>query len=114
MTQTHDPILQSIGTFCRRLIQFCALTMVVAVALWTFLVTQVFYRSYAEVWSFAVYAFDPNTNPTTATIFWGCATVALQFVVILFLLAALWWRRKGSVHRRGSTLVDTRAMRDPK
>jgi len=90
MTPTPDPILSAIATFCRRLLLFCRQTVLIAVALWTWLVTQVFHRTVAEAWTLTVRAFEPKTDPTTAAIFWGCATVALLFVVILFLLAALW------------------------
>lgn len=108
---SHDPILNAVSVFFRRLSLFVWHVVLLAAALWSWLILGWFDRPYTELWGYTKAAFAPSADPTPLPVlFWMCAVIAFLAVAVVFLLAALWWKRKGSIHHRGAKFVDARAL----
>lgn len=107
---SHDPVLNAISVFFRRLSLFVWHVVLLTAALWSGLILWWFDRPYTELWPYTKAAFVPSERPELAAYFFLCAGNAFLAVAVVSLLIALWWKRKGSIHHRGAKFVDARAL----
>lgn len=107
---SHDPVLNAISVFFRRLGLFVWHVVLLTAALWSALILWWFDRSYTELWGYTKMVLAPSEHPELTGYFFLCASNAFLAVAVVFLLVALWWKRKGSIHHRGAKFVDARAL----
>ena len=106
---TRDPILNALKLRFERLVLFIILSALILLALWAWVLLGYFDLNLASIWRFTKDAFLTNEqNRVAALILRGCGIVGVLTSSVMFLFAALWWKRSGDVHRRGTQLIDAR------
>ena len=106
---SHDPILNAIQIRFERAILFIVWATALSTAIWVWILLGYFDLKFASIWQFTKDAFLTNEqNRVAALILRGCGIVGVLTSSVMFLFAALWWKRSGDVHRRGTQLIDAR------
>lgn len=109
---SHDPILHAIGVRIHRTVLFCALALLLGLGLWAWVLVAWYDVSAGDLWSTTVAAVSTDDRHSTSVLLLrGCGLVGALFTAVLYLLVALWWRRSGDVHRRGTRFIDAREGR---
>lgn len=103
-----DPILTAVGVGLRRIALFFFLIAGVWLGLWLWVLLGKYQLDWHEIEALTRAAWPPTSNLTTSLLFWGCCAIGVETTLVVYLVAALWWRRVGDVHRRGTKFLDER------
>lgn len=105
----NDPILNAIKVRFERLVLFIVLSALISLALWIWVLLGWFDFGFASAWQLTkeVYLIAED-GKSIVLILRGCGVVGVLTTSVIFLLAALLWRKSGDVHRRGAQLIDAR------
>ena len=106
---SHDPILNAIKVRFERLVLFIVLSALISLALWTWVLLGWFDFGFASAWKLTKEAyFTVEEGRSIVLIFRACGVIGTLTSLVIFLVAALWWRKSGDVHRRGAQFIDAR------
>lgn len=103
-----DPIMNALGVRARRAALFLLLTGAIWLGLWSLVMVRAYDVLWTELHLVALQSWPPASNITLALLWWGCCVIAVQGTTIVYLVIALWWRKSGDVHRRGTRFIDRR------
>jgi hypothetical protein len=105
-----DPILSALGVRVRRVAIFVGLTPAIGLGLWLWLLLGKFDKDWQDwrglleltqtAWS--------GADLVGGLFLRGCLIISVQAMLVVYLGLALWWRRSGDVHRRGTRFIDRR------
>jgi hypothetical protein len=108
----HDPILHAIWLRIQRVLLFFGIAAGAWMALWLYVLMDCYSVAVADLLAMTRAAWPPAANATTALLWWGACAIGVLTTAVLYLLVALWWKRSGDVHRRGTRFIDARDGRD--
>jgi hypothetical protein len=104
-----DPIVSALLLRIQRGVLFLLVALVVTLGLWGWVLLEWVDLAAGDLWSTTLAAVDADQwHRTTALILRGCGVIGVLATLVLYLLVALWWRRSGDVHRRGTKFIDRR------
>ncbi len=103
-----DPILNAIKVRFERFILFFIFSALISIALWIWVLLGWFDFDFLSAWQLTQEAYSSSADKSIMLILRGCCVVGGLTTLLTFLIAALWWRKSGDVHRRGARFVDAR------
>ena len=105
----RDPILNALKLRFERLVLFIVLSAVISLAIWTWVLLGWFDFGFASAWQLTKEAYIATEEvKSIVLIFRACGVIGVLTSLVSFLVAALWWRKSGDVHRRGAQIIDAR------
>ncbi|MGV3582859.1 MAG: hypothetical protein ACO1N8_11200 [Methylophilus sp.] len=105
----HDPILSAIRLRFERFILFIVLSALISIISWVWILLGWFEIEFGSIWQLTKDAYSPTEKgKSIVLIFRSCGVIGVLTTSVTFLVAALWWRKSGDVHRRGAQFVDAR------
>lgn len=105
----RDPILNALKLRFERLILFIILSALISLALWAWLLLGWFEFELGNFWQLTKEAcITSDEKKSSVLLFRGCVVIGVLSSSVAFLVAALWWRKSGDLHRRGAQFVDAR------
>lgn len=108
MLLTRDPILTALHLLIQRVIMFLVLCLLMSASVFVTVLCTVFDRTWRDVWTHLRAAWPPAADDLHALLLWGSVVVGVLLTTIVYLLGALWWDDRSTVHRRGTRLIDNR------
>lgn len=105
----NDPVIGSILIGIRRVVLFVVVSLVIGSSLWLTMLVRGYQATFSNLWPWTVGVWDGHGDFFATALFYGSYALGFLLVVVMFLLAALWWRGRGdTLHRRGPQIVDGR------
>lgn len=105
----RDPILNALKLRFERLVLFIVLSALISLAIWTWVLLGWFDFRFTSAWKLTKEAYlTIEEGESIVLIFRACGVIGVLITSITFLVAALWWRKSGDVHRRGAQFIDAR------
>lgn len=105
----RDPIINAIHVVFGRVVTFFLLSVAGWLLMWLLVLMHGYQvREWRALWHVTRRAWPPADDTTLALLWTGCGLIGVLTTVVVFLIVALWWRRSGDVHRRGTRFVDRR------
>lgn len=109
----HDPILSAIRLRIERFILFVVLSALISIILWAWALLGWFDVEFSSIWQLTKEAYSTiEEGKSIVLILRGCGVIGILTTSVIFLITALWWRKSGDVHRRGSQFIDARDGRN--
>ena len=105
----RDPIFTAIAVFIGRVVMFVILSVAGWLLLWLLVLTHGYQvQEWRSLWRITREAWPPTHDTTLALLWTGCGLIGVLTTLVVFLIVALWWRKSGDVHRRGTRFIDRR------
>lgn len=106
---SRDPILHALGLRVRRTLLFLWLALMMGLGLWGWVLLGWDGLGASALWTVTRAVLATGAQyPVWALILHGCGVIGVLATAVLYLVAALWWRKRGDVHRRGARFIDRR------
>lgn len=105
----RDPIFTAITVLIGRVAMFVFLSVAGWLLLWLLVLTHAYQvQEWRPLWRITRQAWPPSDDTTLALLWTGCGLIGVLTTLVAFLVIALWWRKSGDVHRRGTRFIDRR------
>lgn len=109
----RDPILNALKLRFERFILFVVLSALISIILWIWVLLGWFDVEFSSIWQLSKEAYSAaEESKSIVLILRGCGVIGVLSTSVAFLVAALWWRKSGDVHRRGAQFIDARDGRN--
>lgn len=106
------PILVALKARLFLIILFLGLSFLTSLFTWSWVLLGWFDFSIESAIQLTVEALlGTEDGKSIVLIFGGCGVFGILFTSVMYLLASLWWRKSGDVHRRGTQFIDAREGR---
>lgn len=105
---TNDPIVNALGIRFQRFMLFWALVGLLLIGLWMVLLHAGYNYPLAAIWQGATSFWAGPDHKSFLILLSLCTAVSFLLVLDLYLFVALWWRKRGAIHHRGTRIVDLR------
>jgi hypothetical protein len=105
---SRDPIFTAITVLIGRVAMFVLLSVAGWLLLWLLVLSESYGVAWRQWLPVTREAWPPAHDTTLALLWTGCGLIGVLTTLVVFLTVALWWRRSGDVHRRGTRFIDRR------
>lgn len=98
----HDPIRNQLHVYLERIAVFVFLSLLVFILIWLS-VLYMFYRlqTPSDIWEITSIALNKQ-NIGCAALMRVIGALSISIITNFYLIIALWWKRSGEAHYRGS------------
>lgn len=102
----NDPILHVLGIKLYRAFLFCACSILIALAIWFFVLMKCIGVKFDELPRWAAEAWPPVSSMAAAALFWQPIAIGILTMTVTYLVIGRWWKKRGDVHSRGARLSE--------
>jgi hypothetical protein len=105
----NDPIIDAFAITVRRVLLFIIFAAAISITLWCLLLAHAWGIGLRGWWPSTVAVWSGRVDFIHSFTFYHCIATGPLVMIVIYLTAAIWWRRHGEVHhRRGSRFNDDR------
>lgn len=108
---TKDPIWTAMHLRLQRVVMFLVLSALMGLAVFSSVLLAYFDLDWHAIWPHLRAAWMPADDTLHDILLRGSAIIGMLLMVVMYLVAALWWSDSGSVHKRGTRYLDERDRR---
>lgn len=104
----RDPIWTAMHLRLQRIVMFLVLSALMGLAVFAAVLLAYFDLNWRDIWLHLRAAWMPADDTLHDILLRGSALIGVLLTIVVHLVAALWWRGSGVVHKRGTRFIDDR------